>query len=54
MNKYPSASGKIMLLGKWNNDEEIPDPYKKSIDAFQQSFIQIEHNCQLWADKLAR
>ncbi|WOH38991.1 hypothetical protein RI844_07155 [Thalassotalea fonticola] len=53
MNKYPAASGKIMLLGKWNNEEEIPDPYKKSIDAFQQSFKQIEHNCQRWADKLA-
>jgi len=52
MSQYPSASGKIMLLGKWNNNEEIPDPYKKSIEAFEHSFEQIEKNCQHWADKL--
>jgi len=52
MAKYPAASGKIMLLGKWNNNEQIPDPYKKSVDAFEQSFKQIENNCQFWADKL--
>ncbi|WP_371185701.1 protein tyrosine phosphatase [Thalassotalea maritima] len=52
MQKYPSASGKVMLLGKWNNDEEIPDPYKKSMEVFEQSFKQIEHNCKLWASKL--
>lgn len=52
MKKYPSASGKIMLLGKWNNDEEMPDPYKKSVEAFEHSFKQIDANCQRWAETL--
>ncbi len=52
MKMYPSASGKIMMLGKWNKDEEIPDPYRKSQEAFQHSFKQIEQNCQCWAEKL--
>ncbi|MBL4900702.1 MAG: hypothetical protein JKX76_13915 [Colwellia sp.] len=50
--KYPSASGKIMLLGQWNNEEEIPDPYRKSKEAFEYAFTQIEKNCQAWAQKL--
>lgn len=52
MQKYPSASGKVMLLGQWNNEEEIPDPYRKSKEAFEHAFIQIEKNCQAWAQKL--
>ena len=52
MQKFPEASGKIMLLGKWNNEEEIPDPYKRSIEAFEFSFKQIEKNCNAWAQRL--
>lgn len=52
INKYPSAAGKIMLLGKWNKDEEIPDPYRKSTEAFERAYKQIEKNCQAWAQKL--
>ena len=52
MQKYPSASGKIMLLGKWHNEEEIPDPYRKSFAAFEHAFTQIDKNCQAWSQKL--
>lgn len=52
MQKYPAASGKVMLLGKWNNEEEIPDPYRKSFAVFEHAFTQIEKNCQTWAKKL--
>jgi len=52
MQKYPSASGKIMMLGQWSNEEEIPDPYRKSKEAFEYAFTQIEKNCQAWAQKL--
>ncbi|SES63002.1 low molecular weight protein-tyrosine-phosphatase [Thalassotalea agarivorans] len=52
MQKYPSASGKIMLLGKWNCDEDIPDPYKKDTVAFEHAYNQINKHCALWADKI--
>ncbi|TRX57202.1 low molecular weight protein-tyrosine-phosphatase [Thalassomonas sp. M1454] len=52
MKKYPAASGKIMLLGKWNNEQEIPDPYKRSNEAFEHAYQLIEKNCQAWAQKL--
>ncbi|NMP16492.1 low molecular weight protein-tyrosine-phosphatase [Thalassotalea sp. Y01] len=52
MQKYPSASGKIMLLGKWHNDEEVPDPYKKSQDIFEHAYGLIDKHCHAWASKL--
>ncbi|MGK0272163.1 MAG: protein-tyrosine phosphatase [Cocleimonas sp.] len=28
-NKFPVFCGKVHLIGKWNNNEEIPGPFKK-------------------------
>ncbi|MDN3652642.1 low molecular weight protein-tyrosine-phosphatase [Thalassotalea ponticola] len=52
MQKYPAASGKIMLLGKWHNDEEVADPYKKSQEAFNHAFTLIDKHCQAWCSKI--
>lgn len=48
----PEARGKTMLLGYWNNQIEIPDPYKQSDEAFDYVYRIIEQSCKLWADKL--
>lgn len=52
MQKYPAASGKVMLLGKWLGDLEINDPYRKSSEAFSLVYKQIESAAKLWSDKL--
>jgi protein-tyrosine phosphatase len=52
MRDYPSESGKVMLLGKWLDNLEINDPYRKSAEAFALVFEQIEQSCQAWAKKL--
>ena len=52
MSEYPTASGKVMLLGKWQDNLEINDPYRKSTEAFAQVFNQIEAACNAWAEKL--
>ena len=52
MKEYPASSGKVMLLGKWLNNLEINDPYRKSLEAFSLVFEQIESACKLWSDKL--
>ena len=44
----PEARGKIMLLGRWNNNAEIPDPYKKSTDAFAYAIKLIEQGVASW------
>ncbi|WP_417615574.1 low molecular weight protein-tyrosine-phosphatase [Oceanisphaera sp.] len=50
----PEARGKTFLLGQWNNNQEIPDPYKKSEEAFEHVYKLIANNCNLWAKKLAK
>lgn len=50
----PEARGKTMLLGHWLNGKEIPDPYRKSDEAFDSVYRLIDQACQGWADKLAK
>ncbi|MZP35793.1 arsenate reductase/protein-tyrosine-phosphatase family protein [Klebsiella pneumoniae] len=49
----PEARGKTMLFGHWLNDREIPDPYRKSDEAFLSVYILIEQASKAWAEKLA-
>ncbi|MBC4066328.1 protein tyrosine phosphatase [Klebsiella pneumoniae] len=48
----PEARGKTMLLGYWIGQKEIPDPYRKSYEAFESVFGTINHACKSWIDKL--
>lgn len=48
----PEARGKTMLFGHWINRREIPDPYKKSEEAFRSVYLLIEEAGQRWVDKL--
>ena len=52
MGRYPSFSGKVMLLGEWSN-KEIHDPYHKSDEAFKSIFDQIEEACMSWCLKFS-
>jgi protein-tyrosine phosphatase len=48
----PEARGKTMLLGHWINEREIPDPYRKSYEAFESVFKLIENSCNEWTKRL--
>ncbi len=50
--RYPQASGKTMLLGQWRDSQEIPDPYRKSDEAFEFAYKLIAENCDEWAKRL--
>ncbi len=52
MKEFPAISGKVMLLGQWQDGLEINDPYKKSEEAFEAVFKQIEQACKLWVRRL--
>lgn len=49
----PEARGKTMLFGHWLNQREIPDPYKKSEEAFASVYQLIEQAGMRWVDKLS-
>jgi len=48
---YPYARGRVHLFGKWS-DMEIEDPYKKSKEAFNMTFVKIDKACDEWCKKL--
>lgn len=52
--RFPEAMAKTMLLGQWDQQKDIPDPYKKSDEVFAQIYKLIEHHSLLWAKKLER
>lgn len=50
----PEARGKVYLLGKWQNNREIDDPYRQGKAAFDHAYALIEEAVNAWAQRLKR
>ena len=50
----PEARGKVLLLGKWQDNREISDPYRNGKPAFDHAYALIEEAVNAWAKRLAR
>ena len=50
----PEARGKVLLLGKWQNNREIKDPYRQGKPAFDHAYALIEEAVNAWAQRLKR
>jgi protein-tyrosine phosphatase len=48
----PEARGKTFLLGKWQDERDIPDPYRQGLDAFEQAYTLIEPAVASWAKRV--
>lgn len=48
----PEVRGKALLFGQWMGRQEIPDPYGKSMDAFEYVFRLLGEASQEWAKRL--
>ncbi|MBB1201507.1 low molecular weight protein-tyrosine-phosphatase Wzb [Enterobacteriaceae bacterium 89] len=48
----PEMRGKVMLFGHWDEEREIPDPYRKSRDAFEAVYHLLDHSARQWAQAL--
>lgn len=49
----PESVGKVMLYGHWLvSQKEIPDPYRKSQEAFEYSYKMLENASLTWKKKL--
>lgn len=48
----PELRGKTMLLGYWLEQRDIPDPYRKSQEAFESVYQLIDLACRSWVQKL--
>ncbi|MCK5895814.1 MAG: low molecular weight phosphotyrosine protein phosphatase [Cocleimonas sp.] len=50
--QFPEARGKVFLIGKWADEQEIPDPYRKGNDAFELALSLIETGVEDWLKKI--
>jgi len=50
--QYPESRGKVHLIGKWIDSQEVPDPYRKDKKAFIHSLEIIEAGLESWKNKL--
>jgi len=50
----PELRGKTMLFAHWLAQKEIPDPYRKSEEAFESVYRMIEQAGACWAEKLRK
>ncbi|MBA3979473.1 MAG: protein tyrosine phosphatase [Alcanivorax sp.] len=48
----PEVSGKTFLLGKWVNDQEIPDPYKRSREVYEKAYEMMVGATAAWARRI--
>lgn len=48
------ARGKVFLLGKWQSEREIKDPYRQGKAAFVHAHALIEDAVCSWAQRLGR
>ncbi|HIF9179500.1 TPA: low molecular weight phosphotyrosine protein phosphatase [Photobacterium damselae] len=51
-NIVPEARGKIMLFGQWIGQQDIPDPYRQTREAFEHAYSLIELASKGWVKKL--
>ena len=47
-NMAPQVSGKTFLLGKWDGGAPVADPYRKSREAFEHVYGQIDQFTDSW------
>lgn len=48
----PEARGKTFLLGKWQGDQKIPDPYRQQRPAFEHVYQLVQQGVASWAKHL--
>lgn len=48
----PESRGKTMLYGQWIDQQEIPDPYRQSKEAFEFAYKKIALSAKEWAKRL--
>jgi protein-tyrosine phosphatase len=51
--KYPQASGKTFLLGRWSDNAQVPDPIGKELPEFEKTWEIVQPLCKDWIKRLA-
>lgn len=51
---FPEVSGKVFLLGKWQSDIDIPDPFRQPRHAFIHAYRLIDQGVAAWLPYLRK
>ncbi len=51
---FPPVRGRVMLMGKWSGDSEVPDPYGLAAGHFRMVRDQLDEYSQVWCDWLLK
>jgi len=49
----PEVRGKVFLIGKWQDDLQIADPYRRQKNAFQQTYTHLSRCVDDWLPYLS-
>lgn len=50
--RYPQFRGKVHKLGKWRDNVDVPDPYRRPRAMFEQVYEQMAAQVQDWQTRL--
>lgn len=50
--RLPQTRGRVFLLGHWTDKQAVPDPYRLSLDDFQNIYKTIETQLDGWLPRL--
>jgi len=49
---FPESRGRVYLSGHWSNGEEVPDPVREPIIAFENVYIMLQKHVASWKAQL--
>ena len=52
LRRVPLARGKTFLMGRWDGNYDIPDPYRKEMPAFEHAYALIEKSVAAWSQRI--
>lgn len=52
--RYPHSKGRVFLLGHWDDEAEVPDPFGHSVERFRRVFELIRSFAHGWVARLSR
>lgn len=50
--RFPQLAGRTHKLGRWSNNANIADPYRKPKAAFEQAFAEISRGTEEWVKRI--
>lgn len=50
--RYPQYRGKVHKLGKWQQDEDVPDPYRQPKAMFRAVYAQMDAQVNDWLARI--